>query len=55
VSKTLVSPGKGGTTPPAGKLTVSVRVVVAVLGQGPVLPLVALIVTLKTPAPVGVP
>jgi len=55
VSKTLTSPGKDRTSPPPGKLTVSVRVAVAVLGQGPVVPLVALMVTLKTPAPVGVP
>jgi len=56
VSKTFVCPGKGGIRTPLGKVTVSVRVAVAVvLPQGPALLLVALRVTGKTPAPVGVP
>ena len=52
--KTSTSPGNGGMKTPDGKLTVSISVAVAVLGQGPVL-LVALMVTGKTPRAVGVP
>ena len=54
--KTLSSPVKGGMKIPPGKVTVSVRVSVAVpLSQGPVVALVALIVIGKTPRAVGVP
>src|SRR5437870_12469719 len=54
--KTLVCPGKGGMKVPAGKVTVNVRVSVAVLlPQGPVLALVALMVTGNSPRAVGVP
>ena len=54
VSKTLICPGKDGMRAPLGKLTVSVRVAVPVPLQVLVL-LVALMVTGKTPVPVGVP
>ena len=54
VSKTLTCPGKDGMRAPLGKLTVSVRVAVPVPLQVLVL-LVALMVTGKTPVPVGVP
>jgi hypothetical protein len=54
--KTLTSPGKGGMKTPPGKVTVRVRVSNAVLlPQGPVLLLVAKMMTGKTPTPVGVP
>ena len=56
VSRTLTCPGKDGMKVPLGKVTVSVRVAVAVLlPQGPALLLVALRVMGKTPVPVGVP
>ena len=54
--KTLVCPGKGGMKVPLGKVIVSARVSVAVLlPQGPVLALVALMMTGNTPRAVGVP
>src|SRR6266513_1134872 len=54
--KTLTCPGKGGMKTPPGKVTVRLRVSNAVLlPQGPILLLVALMVTGKTPTPVGVP
>ena len=54
--KTLVCPGKGAMKVPLGKVIVSARVSVAVLlPQGPVLALVALMMTGNTPRAVGVP
>lgn len=53
--KILVCPGKGAKKPPLGKLTVSISVSVALLPQGSFALFVAVMVTGKTPAPVGVP
>jgi hypothetical protein len=53
--KTLTCPGKGGTKTPLGKVIVNVSVSVAVPLQGSFALFVALMVTGKTPAPVGVP
>ena len=50
VSKTLGWPGKGGIGTPDGKLIVKVKVALPVP-----IALVALIVTVKTPIPVGEP
>ena len=53
--KILTWPGKGGATNPAGQLTVSSSVSVAVPLQGSLALFVALMVTGKTPVAVGVP
>jgi len=53
--KTLTSPGKGAMKTPPGKLTVSRSVSVAVPLHGSFALFVAVMVTGKTPAPVGVP
>jgi hypothetical protein len=53
--KTLTCPGKGAMTNPLGKVTVNVSVSVALPLQGSVPLFVAVMVTGKTPAPVGVP
>ena len=55
-AKRLTCPGKGCVKTPAGRLTVSIRMSVAVpLPQSPALLLVALMLTGKTPMAVGVP
>jgi hypothetical protein len=53
--KTLTCPGKGKMGNPGGKLTVSCSVSVAVPLQGSVPLFVALMVTRKVPAAVGIP
>ena len=53
--KTLSCPGKGGMKTPPGKLTVNISVSVAVPLQGSFALFVALMVTGKVPAAVGVP
>ena len=50
VSKTLTWPGKGGTKTPDGRVIVKVKAALPVP-----MTLVALMVTLKVPTPVGVP
>ena len=55
VSKTFGCPGKDGMKTPLGKVTVNVRVAVAMPLQGSFATFVALRVIGKTPAPVGVP
>jgi len=53
--KTLTCPGNGAKKPPIGKVTVSISVSVALPLQGSFALFVAVMVTGKTPAPVGVP
>ena len=53
--KALACPGKGATENPLGKVTVSCSVSIAVPVQGSVPLFVALMVTGKVPAAVGVP
>jgi hypothetical protein len=55
VSKTFGCPGKDGMKTPLGKVTVNVRVAVAMPLQGSFATFVALRVIGKTPAAVGVP
>ena len=55
MSKTFGCPGKDGMKTPLGKVTVNVRVAVAMPLQGSFVIFVALMVMGKTPAAVGVP